>query len=81
MKMKYILSIDGMKIGFNKPQEIYIVLIKLYPDIANKEKAKNHIFRICNAIDNDIEFDLINNRPYFAIGGFGAPNYVGIRKN
>lgn len=68
------------KIGVGSAGQAYILLTKLYPEIANKELAKEHIFRICKSHDEGTPFDLFDNKRSFAIGGFGSPVYISISK-
>lgn len=79
--LKYQLqTVEFGNFGVESPEQAYILLVKLYPSIANKELAKEHIFRICKSHDEKIAFDLFRNKRSFAIGGFGAPTYVSISK-
>ena len=79
--MKYKLETSELgKIGVSTPEQAYILLVKLYPEIANREKAKEHIFRICKSHDEGIPFNLFDNKRNFAIGGFGRPIYISISK-
>ena len=80
-KIKFLLSTpDFGRVGVSTPAQAYLILMKLYPDIANKKLAKEHIFRICKSHDENIPFDLGDNKRGFAIGGFGSPVYVSIYK-
>lgn len=79
MESKYQMrTVEFGKFGVESAGQAYILLTKLFPEISNKELAKQHIFRICNSYDKGIPFDLGENKRSFAIGGFGAPTYVSI---
>lgn len=79
--LKYKLeTVRFGSIGVGSADQAYAVLIRLYPDIANKELAKEHIHRICKSHDEGIPFNLFENKRSFAIGGFGAPVYIAISK-
>lgn len=69
---------DFGKIGVGSAGQAYIILTKIYPKIANKELAKEHIFRICKSYDEETPFNLTDNKRSFAIGGFGPPVYITI---
>lgn len=71
---------DFGNIGVGSAIQAYAILIKLYPNISNKDLAKEHIKRICKCHDEGIKFDLIDNKQSFAIGGFGSPVYISISK-
>lgn len=71
---------DFGKIGVGSAAQAYMVLTKLYPEIGNKELAKEHVFRICKSHDEGTPFDLGDNKRSFAIGGFGSPVYISISK-
>ena len=68
------------KIGVGNAEQAYKILVNLYPEISNKELAKQHVFRICKSHDEGTAFDLFENKRSFAIGGFGAPVYISISK-
>ncbi|ADX66953.1 Uncharacterised protein [Weeksella virosa] len=79
--LKYQLNtVEFGNFGVESAGQAYILLTKLFPEIANKEKAKQHIYRICKSHDENIPFDLFENKRSFAIGGFGAPRYISISK-
>ena len=79
--LKYQLqTVEFGNFGVESAGQAYVLLTKLFPEIANKELAKQHIFRICKAHDENIAFDLFDNKRSFSIGGFGAPTYISISK-
>lgn len=79
--LKYQLNtVEFGNFGVESAGQAYILLTKLFPEIANKELAKQHIYRICKSHDENIPFDLFENKRSFAIGGFGAPRYISISK-
>ena len=72
--LKYQLqTVEFGNFGVESPEQAYILLVKLYPSIANKELAKEHIFRICKSHDEKLLLIYFAIKGHFPIGGFGAP--------
>ena len=47
--LKYQLqTVEFGNFGVESPEQAYILLVKLYPSIANKELAKEHILEFAN---------------------------------